>query len=198
MSGRVNIVSTGSSYHHGNLRQTLLDVTDAVITEAGPAAVSLRELARRAGVSHAAPAHHFADKTGLFTAFAAQGFGLLATTLTQAQERREDFRDMGVAYVGFALAHRAHFEVMYRPDLYHDTDPALQDARDQARNALYTGIGSLGQEQTGPDTRLAGVAAWSLVHGLATLYLTEALPTDLSQDPAAITRAVAEILFTQP
>ena len=186
------------SYHHGDLRRALLVAADAVITEKGLARVSLRDLARRAGVSHAAPAHHFGDKAGLLTAFAAEGYELLAATLTEAQERTGDFLDVGVAYVRFALAHRAHFEVMYRPDLYHADDPAVQGARERARDALYAGISSLPEEQTGPDHRLAGVAAWSLVHGFATLCLTGALPGDLDQDPAAAARAVAEILFRKP
>lgn len=191
-------VTTDRPYHHGNLRQALLAATDAAIAETGPGALSLRELARRAGVSHAAPAHHFGDKTGLLTAFAAEGYGLLATELTQAQERTGDFRDMGVAYVGFAVAHRSHFEVMYRPDLCHADDPVLRGAREHARDALYGGIESLTEKQTGPDTRLASVAAWSLVHGLATLCLSGALPDHLAQDPKAATLAITELLFARP
>ena len=107
------------------------------IAEVGPAAVSLRDLARRAGVSHAAPAHHFGDKAGLLTAVAADGFRRLAATLREAYEATGSFLEVGVAYVGFAVTHRAHFEVMFRPELYHTDDPELVRARDQARALLY-------------------------------------------------------------
>ncbi len=80
-------MTTDRPYHHGDLRQAVLDAAVAAITEAGPAAVSLRELARRAGVSHAAPAHHFGDKAGLLTALAAEGYDLLADALHTAQKR---------------------------------------------------------------------------------------------------------------
>jgi AcrR family transcriptional regulator len=106
------------------------------ITESGPTGVSLRDLARRAGVSHAAPAHHFGDKAGLLTALAAEGFDLLADTLSAAQQRTGQFLEVGVAYVGFAVEHRAHFEVMFRPDLYHADDPAVRAAEARADAAL--------------------------------------------------------------
>ncbi len=108
-----------ASYHHGDLRRVLLSTAAEAIAESGPAALSLRELARRAGVSHAAPAHHFGDKAGLLTALATQGFDLLADALRQAGD---DLLDTGVAYVGFAVRHRAHFDVMFRPELYRADD----------------------------------------------------------------------------
>ncbi len=182
-------------YHHGDLRQAMLAAAVAAITEAGPAGISLRDLARRAGVSHAAPAHHFGDKAGLLTAVATEGYDLLADALTAAQQRTGDLLEVGVAYVRFAVDHRAHFEVMYRPDLYHADHPTVRAARGRAGEALYRGIGSLPDGRGGPDARIAGVAAWSLVHGFATLWLTGALPTGLSEDPETAARAVAGILF---
>ena len=80
-------------YHHGHLRQAILAAAIDALTESGPARLSLRELARRAGVSHAAPAHHFGDKAGLLTAVAAQGYDLLADTLSAAQ-RAGNFLDV--------------------------------------------------------------------------------------------------------
>lgn len=185
-------------YHHGDLRQAVLVAAVAAITEAGPAGVSLRDLARRAGVSHAAPAHHFGDKAGLLTALAAEGYELLADALTGAQQHSQDFLEVGVAYVRFAVDHRAHFEVMFRPDLYHPDDPAVRTARERARAALSSGIGSLSDKQAGPDARLAGVTAWSLVHGFATLWLNRALPPELGSDPETAARAVAALLFRAP
>lgn len=188
-------MSTTRPYHHGDLRQAVLDAAVAVITEAGPASVSLRDLARRAGVSHAAPAYHFGDKAGLLTALAAEGYDLLADALLAAHERTGEFVEVGVAYVRFAVDHRAHFAVMYRPDLYHGDDPAVRAARGRAREQLYGGVSGLPDERTGGDARLAGVAAWSLVHGFATLWLDGALPAALGDDPEAAARAVAGLLF---
>jgi AcrR family transcriptional regulator len=182
-------------YHHGDLRQAVLTAAIAVLGESGPTQLSLRDLARRAGVSHAAPAHHFGDKAGLLTAVAAQGYQLLADTLTAARHRSADFLEVGVAYVRFAVDHRAHFEVMFRPDLYRPDDPEVATARQRAADALYGGVRSVAATGRGPDIPLAGVAAWSLVHGFATLWLNHALPTTLGDDPETAARAVAAILF---
>jgi AcrR family transcriptional regulator len=124
-------------YHHGDLPRALLDAAIQAILEVGPAAVSLRDLARRTGVSHAAPTHHFGDKAGLLTAVAADGFGRLAATLRETYEATGSFLEVGVAYVGFAVTHRAHFEVMFRPELYRTDDPELVRARAAARALLY-------------------------------------------------------------
>ena len=191
------VVPTSRPYHHGDLRRAILDAAVSVIPEAGPAGLSLRDLARRAGVSHAAPAHHFGDKAGLLTAVAVEGYNLLAEELTGAQQRTGDFLELGVAYVRFAVNHRAHFEVMFRPDLYHPDDPDLQTARERAGAALYGGAGSIPTGQRGPDVRVAGVAAWSLVHGFATLWLTSSLPADLGEDVEVAARAIAAVLFRE-
>jgi AcrR family transcriptional regulator len=182
-------------YHHGDLPRALLEAAVQAISEAGPAAVSLRDLARRTGVSHAAPAHHFGDKAGLLTAVAADGFRRLAATLGEAYQASGSFLEVGVAYVGFAVTHRAHFEVMFRPELYHSDDPELVRAREQARALLYPPAGEAANTpDSGGDIR-AGVAAWSLVHGLATLWLNHNLPPQLGDDPEQITRDVARYLF---
>lgn len=177
-------------YHHGNLRRALLDEAIAVIDEAGPGAVSLRDIARRAGVSHSAPAHHFGDKRGLLTALAAEGYRLFAAELREEYERTGSFRELGVAYVRFAVSHRAHFEVMFRPDLYRDNDAELTAARDEATALLSSGVGRLGAGNPNFDVLRSGVASWSLVHGLATLYLNGALPPELGDDPEEIARSI--------
>ena len=153
-----------------------------------------RDLARRVGVSHAAPAHHFGDKVGLLTAIATEGFELLADETEGAYGRTGSFLEVGVAYVGFAIRHRAHFEVMFRPDLLRADDPALAAAQLRSGEALYGHVGSVAP---GPDavTLRAGVAAWALVHGIATLYLDGNLPPALGDDPEAITREIAVQLF---
>ena len=179
-------VASGSRpYHHGNLRPALISAAIGEIEESGPAAMSLRAVARRAGVTHAAATYHFGDRAGLLTAVAAEGYRLLAEALRGAQETRGSFLEVGVAYVRFAVTHRAHFEVMYRPELYHRDDAELGRAREAAATLLY-GTGEITRE------RMAyGVAAWSIVHGLATLWLNGNLPAQLGDDPEEITRVVA-------
>ncbi|MFS8096800.1 TetR/AcrR family transcriptional regulator [Lentzea alba] len=181
-------------YHHGDLRRAVLEAAVDAITESGPAGVSLRDLARRVGVSHAGPVHHFKDKAGLLTALATEGFALLADTLTATIDRTDSFAEMGVAYVRFAVEHKAHFEVMFRPDLHHPDDPALTEARERAGAALSAGVENVGEERTGPQ-RVAGVAAWSLVHGLATLSNTGNIDPALGSDLGALAQQVTVLLF---
>lgn len=187
---------TARPYHHGDLRRTLLKETAAVLAEsdAGPAALSLRDLARRAGVSHAAPAHHFGDKAGLLTAFAAEGYDLLADALAGAWSRHDDFIEVAVAYVRFATTHRQHFDVMFRPDLYRRDDADLIAAERRAAEQLYAGLARLGdappRAAAGSDPR--AIAAWSLVHGFATLLLAGNLP-QAEADPEAAFRSAATL-----
>jgi AcrR family transcriptional regulator len=175
-------------YHHGDLRPALLNAAVEAIGQAGPAAMSLREVARRAGVSHAAAAYHFGDKAGLLTAIAAQGYRMLTEDLQNARAARLSFLEVGVAYVRFAVSHRAHFEVMYRPELYRPGDPEVREARAAAAVLLYGTASPTAGQLT------AGAAAWSLVHGLATLWLNRNLPSQLGSDPEEITRLVAPYL----
>ncbi len=179
------MASGSRPYHHGNLRPALICAAIGEIEESGPAAMSLRAAARRAGVTHAAATYHFGDRAGLLTAVAAEGYRLLAEALRGAQENHGSFLEAGVAYVRFAVTRRAHFEVMYRPELYHRDDAGLGRAREAAATLLY-GTGEITRE------RMAhGVAAWSIVHGLATLWLNGNLPAQLGDDPEEITRLVA-------
>jgi AcrR family transcriptional regulator len=166
----------------------LLNAAVEAIGQAGPAAMSLREVARRAGVSHAAAAYHFGDKAGLLTAIAAQGYRMLTEDLQNARAAGLSFLEVGVAYVRFAVSHRAHFEVMYRPELYRPGDPEVREARAAAAVLLYGTASPTAGQLT------AGAAAWSLVHGLATLWLNGNLPSQLGSDPEEITRLVAPYL----
>jgi len=185
------------AYHHGDLRRALIHSALHVIERDGLANLSLRHLARQLGVSHAAPVHHFGDKAGLLTAIAADGFLMLAEELRRAYAATGSFLEVGVAYVHFAVCQRAYFEVMYRPELYHADDAALEAARQQARAALYGPLGDR-PDVPPPEAGNAGLAAWSLVHGLATLLLTGNLPPDASRDSESLTRSVAGYLFQQP
>jgi AcrR family transcriptional regulator len=186
---------TSDSYHHGSLRQALLQAAVEAVAEHGPTALSLRDLARRSGVSHGAAAHHFGDKAGLLTALAAEGYELLADELTETLERTGNFVEVGVAYVRVAVEHRSHFEVMFRPDLYHADDPELLDAQRRTAAVLDNGVRTLSREQTGRDAGVAAVAAWSIVHGFASLWLNGLLQDELGDDPEPAARAAASLLF---
>ncbi|MGW1841524.1 TetR/AcrR family transcriptional regulator [Streptomyces sp. NPDC001966] len=180
------------TYHHGDLRRAVLTAALDVIRTEGPGALSLRDLARRAGVSHAAPAHHFKDRTGLLTAIATEGYERFADALADAP----DLRERGVRYVRFATEHPAHFQVMFQPDLYRTDDPGLLAAKDRASAELRAGVNGLSPAGRGDDARLAGVAAWSLAHGFATLLLSGNLEGAVGgRDPEAVFRSVTELLF---
>ncbi|MYS83567.1 TetR/AcrR family transcriptional regulator [Embleya scabrispora] len=189
-------MTTGRPYHHGDLRRAVLTAALDVVASDGIGAISLRDLARRAGVSHAAPAHHFGDKTGLLTAIAAEGYGLLADTLAEVAPGDLDaLRELGVRYVRFALAHRAHFEVMNRPHAVDGTDPELLRQRARAGASLRGGVAGVPAERRG-DPDQAVLAAWSLAHGYATLCLSGGIPE--AADPDGTFRALAGMLFSGP
>lgn len=173
-------------YHHGHLRQALIDAAVAEVEAVGPAALSMREIARRAGVSHGAPAHHFGDKAGVFTAIATEAFQLASQTIGPVADGPYGFLDGGAAYIGFALAHPGHFAVMLRPDLYHQDDAELALARDQAFAILHGSAANLAGRP--PDSDVTGLvlAGWSLAHGFATLALTGNLTDRIGPDPTDV------------
>lgn len=177
------------TYHHGDLRAAILAEAAVLVAQRGADGVSLRELAREAGVSHAAPAHHFTDRRGLFTALAAEGFGLLASALAEA---RPAFIDAAKAYVRFALDHPGHYAVMFDRSLHDSADPGLV-AAEAAAAELDRGVGTLHDAKAAADPEGAALAAWSLVHGFALLWLNGAV--DTSGDPIDTVERLAAILF---
>ncbi|TMQ90885.1 TetR/AcrR family transcriptional regulator [Actinomadura soli] len=179
------------SYHHGNLRRAVLDAAVEAIAEEGAAGWSLRRLARRAGVSHAAPAHHFGDKAGLLTAVATEGYTRFGDALEAAGD---DLDDLGLAYIRFAVDHRAYFEVMFTPALYRADDPDVSAARDRAGRILAEGVRRVPADDRPEDERTAGLAAWSIVHGFAHLWLSGAL-SGVGDDPVEAARPVIRLLF---
>ncbi|WP_078311546.1 MULTISPECIES: TetR/AcrR family transcriptional regulator [unclassified Mycobacterium] len=181
------------SYHHGDLRAAILASAADMVARRGPTELSLRELARESGVSHAAPAHHFGDRRGLFTALAADGFTKLAGALDGA---RPDFHAAALAYVDFALAHPGHYAVMFEPALLDSTDARLTAARVRAGAALDAGIATLTPRQTSADKVTAARAAWSLVHGFVSLWSSGALADSRDDaDPRVIASQIAYALF---
>ncbi|MDA0565276.1 TetR/AcrR family transcriptional regulator [Streptomonospora sp. S1-112] len=194
-----------TGYHHGHLRRALLDAAVDLIAERGTAAVSLRELARRADVSHAAPAHHFTDKAGLFTAIAADGYRMLADSLAAAEHAGDPAEpvdpdnpsgalyEMGVRYVRFALGHPGHFDVMFRSELYHADDPDLAAASERA-SALLEAVVPGGPG--GPRAAAYRLAAWSVAHGFAVLWREGSIQAEVhGDDPEEVFRTVAAVLF---
>ncbi|GIF06401.1 TetR/AcrR family transcriptional regulator [Actinoplanes siamensis] len=189
---------TRQRYHHGDLRRALLSAAAEAIAESGVNSLSMRDLARRAGVSHAAPGHHFADKAGLLTALATDGFQQLAKALGTSRLASNSLLELGVTYLRFALAHRGTFEVMFRTDLYHAADPDLLAARQRAADALYAGMADLPDAPAvaSEEVREVALAAWSMVHGFATLWLSGAFPDSAAEDPVEAARVILGRVFT--
>ncbi|MFZ0904594.1 MAG: TetR/AcrR family transcriptional regulator [Mycobacterium sp.] len=183
------------TYHHGDLRAAILTEAARLVSDLGADRVSLRELAREAGVSHAAPAHHFSDRRGLFTALAAQGFELLAAALADAGPR---FLDAALAYVRFALEHPGHYRVMFDTSLVDPSNLELAAAKAAAGTELSRGVASLPDQHAKADPAGAELAAWSLVHGFSMLWLNDAVNARLkATDPMATVERIARMLFEE-
>jgi AcrR family transcriptional regulator len=176
MANNLNSVKSQRAYHHGALRPALIAAAEAVLAERGVHGFSLRETARRAGVSPAAPAHHFGDASGLLTAVAAGAFRDLGDALeaAEAEDGREArIRAQGLAYVRFALANRARFDLMWRAALLKRDDPDYAAAAARAflllDRAARGGEGAA-QAPAGPETA-PSIACWAMVHGFARLAI---------------------------
>ena len=169
-------------YHHGNLREALLQAALRVIAELGPAAFTLREVARRAGVSHNAPYRHFRDKDALLAAVAAQGFRELTHAMRDAGERRskplDRLKQSGLAYVAFAARRPEHFTVMFDAPVIACKDPEYLQASQEAFNTLVNYIRNCQEEGQLPagNTLERSLYAWSLVHGIAKLAVAGRFP----------------------
>lgn len=184
-------------YHHGALRQALLAAAEDVLAERGTHGFSLRETARRAGVSPSAPAHHFKDTRGLLTALATSAFAELADALAAAAAgegtRESRIAAQGIAYVRFAMARRARFDLMWRAALVDHEDPSLAEASFRAFHALDRAVRGDAALQRGDPMGVEtapSIAAWSLVHGFVRLAIDGAFGTQ----PAEVERAVAGLL----
>jgi AcrR family transcriptional regulator len=144
-----------ATYHHGELRRAILQEAGEILEKEGLTALSLREVARRAGVSHNAPYRHFPDRESLLGALVAQGFEMLGDAL-----QRRPRREMGEAYVEFALAHPQRFRLMYGGAV------KLKQRDRRAYEGLLKSFSDLGD-----DAPYAAAAAWAVVHGLSHLLL---------------------------
>jgi AcrR family transcriptional regulator len=168
-----------SSYHHGDLRRALLHAAESELTHSGYEKLSLRSVARAAGVSHAAPAHHFGDVKGLLTALATSGF----ERFLLAQKKRQDKAGddpvarriaAGLAYIEFSERNQELFHLMFNSQQVDRENPQLQ----QASSAAFTNLVTLVKDVKGDSTQntettdeqlLDVYASWAMVHGLSSL-----------------------------
>jgi AcrR family transcriptional regulator len=158
-------------YHHGNLRETLLDAADALLSERGAAALTLRDVAKSAGVSHAAPYHHFASLNELLAAVAERAFTTLAQVMERAV-RTGDATERLIAicesYVAFARRHPAQFRLMFGPMLAHKREyEGFQEAAERAFGVLLRAA----TDYDASDGLLLALTGWSVAHGLANLLI---------------------------
>jgi AcrR family transcriptional regulator len=170
------------AYHHGNLKTELLNAALKLISETGPQAFTLREVARRAGVSHNAPYRHFRDKDDLLGAVAAEGFDQLTAAMKQSAARGktplERFRLCGRGYIRFALQYPQHFQVMFDLPSSPDPNPNYVQAGDEAFETLLDFITECQNAKllNPGDPKPLAFMAWSMVHGIAKLASSSHLP----------------------
>jgi AcrR family transcriptional regulator len=157
------------TYHHGDLPGAVLEAAGKILEQQGIEGLRMRELARRARVSHNAPYRHFADRESLLAALAAEGFAMLGRA-QQAARASGDLRAMGEAYIAFALAHPQRFRLMFGGALRIARHPALREIATRVFEGLS---GALAGQLRSSGARDASVAAWALVHGLAYLLLDD-------------------------
>jgi AcrR family transcriptional regulator len=191
---------TRASYHHGALREALLTASLRLIEAEGIGAVSLRRVAREAGVSPGAPYHHFADRGALLAALSAQGFRLLGEDMAAARASTESpvqaLSAVIRAYVAFAQRHPAYFRLMFRPELsgWH-RDPAVKAAVDDAERHLDETVADCARAGVIPADQAhpLAVLAWSTAHGLASLWV-DGLLDDEYDDPSALATRITALL----
>ena len=168
-----------------DLRQKVLKASLALIEEGGLDRLSMREVARKAGVSHQAPYHYFDDREAILAALAGEGFSKLGQSLmrTAAQAGAEPVKAveaMGRAYVEFALRNPAYFQAMFRADAVPlDRYPDARKLEDEAFGKLVEGIGQAFANQPAEVRQAIAIACWAMVHGLATLILEGSLARKL-------------------
>jgi AcrR family transcriptional regulator len=207
-SRRAGSAKTETPYHHGALREALLQAAERVLERDGLAGLTLRAVAREAGVSHAAPTHHFGDLTGLLSELAAVGFrqfnAAMATSCEAATTPLEAALARPKAYVAYAQAHPGMYGIMFRTERLDYSRPSLHEAAEASFAGLANAVGMMRQEQISGDalTLSQGAAiarAWSMVHGFTTLLLDGRLEDILGRLPEGTTaERLLEAMLTAP
>jgi AcrR family transcriptional regulator len=164
------------SYHHGDLKSALVDHAIQILRREGLGGLTLRGVAKAAGVSVAAPYRHFQDRRELVAAVAERGFEMLQESMMAEMQHggREGLRGVAAAYVRFAHEHAAEYRVMFGPEVAETKDlPGLRETARSVLGFVATGIGQLQQAgMIGPgDPHLMAVVTWAQLHGLAMLSL---------------------------
>jgi AcrR family transcriptional regulator len=196
------IAKKSGTYHHGDLRRALLDAAVKVVEKDGVSALTFQTLARRAGVSSGAPYHHFENREQLLAAIAQEGLALLVKEMTRGSaesgaDARSQLEGLGRGYVRFALSHRGHFRVMFRPELRQflgkDANKGLGDGLEIVRQAIVR----CQEEGSAPkgDVSALVLLAWSAVHGASHLWTDGSLREEhLVEDAEALAATVAGTL----
>lgn len=185
-----------------DLRQEVLKASLALIEEGGLDRLSMREVARKAGVSHQAPYYYFGDREAILAAVAGEGFEKLGRALVRAAakddlEPVESVEAMGRAYVEFALRNPGYFQAMFRADAVPlDRYPDARKREDEAFGKLVEGIDQTFANQPAEVRRAIGIACWALVHGLATLILEGSLARKLRAPKAEQKQLAEEVIGT--
>src|SRR5690348_12174075 len=188
--------SESTPYHHGALRDALLKAAERVLEREGLAGLTLRAVAREAGVSHAAPTHHFGDLTGLVSELAAIGFRQFNAAMAEACSPDMPYPGKGLAraraYVGYAKAHPGMYGLMFRTERLDYSRPSLHEAAEASFGGLASAIAASRHEQIEKEAltveQAAAIArAWSLVHGFTMLMLDGRLEDILGRLPAGTT-----------
>jgi AcrR family transcriptional regulator len=158
-------------YHHGDLRRGLVEAARRILEAQGPRALSLRAVAREAGVSPAAPYHHFRDKGELLDAVAHEGWVMLDAAMAEAKAmaaRSDLLLSIGVAYVSFAREHPALYRVMYDTARSNEALPSQQADAESAYCSVRATMIEMGADpDAATDLELSTIAAWCGAHGLA-------------------------------
>lgn len=184
--------------HHGDLRRQLLIAATEIVAETGPDTFSLREAARRAGVSPSAPAHHFGDVRGLLTAIAAEGFVQLADRLEaiKSASRQPLIRQYCHIYVNFARECPGQFRLMWRKNLLYVDDPVHVESARRAYRLLDEAVRG-NDAANAPFDACAGaptIALWSTIHGFASMVIDGAFFVRSERDDASVSSLLDAIL----
>jgi AcrR family transcriptional regulator len=191
------------TYHHGDLKRALTESALGLVKEKGPKGFTLREVARRAGVSAAAPYRHFSDKAQLLAAAATLGFVQLHETLSDAAAETDDLipqvLGMGRAYVRWAVAHPDYYQVMFGSELDKSDNPEMLTAGLRAFDDLLDAIIRCQEAKLLPagDPREVAGPTWSLLHGIASLTIGGELShVGVQEEPQPLAeRALRGLLF---